>query len=57
MDFFGFNTNAAADNSSQIGQMMRAATDPALDGPDWGKLDSYHRCTNYQFCLTQRQDN
>ena len=47
MDFFGFNTNVAADNSSQIGQMMRAATDPALEGPDWGKLDSYYRCSKY----------
>ena len=37
MDFFGFNTNAAADYSSPVGQMVKAATDPLLTGPDWGK--------------------
>jgi hypothetical protein len=45
MDFFGFNTNAAADFSSPVGMLIKAATDPTLDSPDWGRLVT-SRCTH-----------
>ena len=37
MDFFGFNVNAAADDASSVGVMIRAATEQTLEGPDWGR--------------------
>lgn len=42
MDFFGFSSNAANDASSQVGMMIKAATDPSLESPDWGRLIDCH---------------
>ena len=36
MDFFGFGNNAA-DFSSKVGLLVKAATDVAQSGPDWGR--------------------
>jgi hypothetical protein len=37
MDFFGFSSNAANDASSQVGMMIKVATDPSLESPDWAR--------------------
>mmetsp|Transcript_12651 Transcript_12651/g.12287 ORF Transcript_12651/g.12287 Transcript_12651/m.12287 type:complete len:425 (-) Transcript_12651:274-1548(-) len=37
MDFFGYSSNDANDASSQVGMMIKAATEPSLEFPDWAR--------------------